>query len=145
MENRAPTPPLSTAAQHRRRILWQIWVPLAGVLLLFVALAVWGALTASRDPLQGTHWASISLIFLILPNLLFGLLGLVLLVLLIYGVSQLLGWLPVQSLRLRAAMYRLSAWLLQVANRSARPFIQARSWRAAAAALIRGLTPTAKR
>jgi ABC-type Fe3+ transport system permease subunit len=81
-----------TQAQQRRDIIWQMAVPLG---VVFVALATLGVLVCL--PLGAgvrSAWADVSLIFLIIPTLLFGLIVAVLVIGLCAGMVYLLRETP---------------------------------------------------
>lgn len=93
--NRPPTrmPPPNPISQgaHHRQMFWQVYFPL---LISVVLLLAGGTLAATSGTAQAGNWAGISVIFLILPVIASGVVGLILLALLIYGLARLLGILP---------------------------------------------------
>lgn len=85
-----------THAAHRRQAFWQITLPvLVGSLLLLLAL-VGVILTASgaSSGEQVQRWANISLIWLILPNLVFVVLATAFFTAILYLVTRLLAVVP---------------------------------------------------
>lgn len=81
-----------TAALMRRDVIWQIALPL-GVATL-VVLVIAALLIAPVGAPVRSVWADISLIFLIMPTVLFGLVLLVLIAALAYGMYFVLRELP---------------------------------------------------
>jgi hypothetical protein len=131
-----------TAALIRRDIIWQIALPL-GVALLAV-LVVMGLLIAPVGAPFRSVWADISLIFLIIPTAVFGLVGLALVVALVYGLILLLRELPYYAKRAQdfvaLATYRIN----MVAAKISDVILSIRSfWAGArkAAADVRGYLP----
>jgi hypothetical protein len=112
-----------TVENHRRQTLWQIWVPLGVAVIIFFALAVWASVATAQNSVTGTHFADISAIFLIVPAGLFGLVILLLLGAIIYGLSRLLGVFPIFSLRVRAAVYNVEAMILSILDKVVQPFL----------------------
>lgn len=83
-----------THAEHRREVFWQITLPLViGILLLLAALAA--IIFSVIQPVTDVgRWADVSLMWLILPSLFFALIILVIMIGLVYAVSQLLRIIP---------------------------------------------------
>jgi hypothetical protein len=98
----APQRNLATRRKHRKEVLWQITVPLGIGALLFLAMAVMAGTATSA---QASLWADISLIWLISPTFIFGLIALVILFALIYITIRLILVLPFYA-------YRLHQWLV---------------------------------
>ena len=113
-------------ASHRQQLFWQIGLPLGVTVLLVVALAVLAALATAQDASQGVHWASISLIVLILPLYVAGLVMFVFITLFIYGVARLYQVLPIYTIKARAFVYRAGAFALEYLNRVVQPVIALR-------------------
>jgi hypothetical protein len=81
-----------TAALIRRDVIWQIGLPLGLAVLVVVVIA--GLLIAPVGAPVRSVWADISLILLIIPTGLFGLVALALVGALVYGLILLLRELP---------------------------------------------------
>lgn len=80
---------------HRRQTFWQIQFPLILAGLIVIAVTVFLiVITAGHGNTVDTHWADISLIWLILPVLAGSLIPLALLGGLIFLMAKLLGALP---------------------------------------------------
>jgi len=80
-----------TYRAHKRNYMWQILMPIlvASALVLFVAIAI-----ATGTANSVSVWADISVIWIIIPLLIFALIILVLLVTLIYGMARLIDITP---------------------------------------------------
>lgn len=123
----------STLENHRREVLWQIWLPVIILILAFVSLAVLTAVGTARNPNNGTHWSSISIIILILPLIPAGLIMLAILIVMIYGIAKTLQILPTYSLIARTYIFQLYFFILVWADRLVQPVLWIKSASAAAA------------
>jgi uncharacterized membrane protein len=81
-----------TQEKHRRNVLWQITLPLAVTLVIVIILAV--LVSAPGDNALASRWSSISIVFMALSLLFAGIISLVLLALLAYGLARLLHIMP---------------------------------------------------
>lgn len=112
------------------------------VLILGAAgLALWGGVMGRTDV---SLWADVSLIWLILPWLLFIFIFTVLLAGLVYGVTRLLGTLPGFAFRVQRAFEQVKSLVRLYADRLVEPVLRARGAQAGADALRRSL-PRSKR
>ena len=125
-----------THQRHRREVFWQITFP---VVLVCVVLLVLAVLTTGLSTEGASKWADISLIWMIIPALLFSLLTMILLAAGVYLTLQLLHILPFY-------FYKGHNWFLlvnlrvgRVGDRLTEPFLRARAWKAGAGALGRQL------
>lgn len=119
-----------TFQKHRREFIWQILMPviLAGVLVLGAGVLM--VLTTTFSASRTSHWAAISLIWLIAPLLFVVLLFVVLNIGLIYLMSRLLKILPPY---LRTGQLYAQIMTLRVkgfCDRLARPFVRWGGWAA---------------
>lgn len=80
-----------TRRSFRRQVARQIYLPLAGALLVLVGLAVGFSLGEMGT---ASLWADISLMMLIIPAVILGIITFVLAGALVYGVSWLIGAIP---------------------------------------------------
>ncbi len=127
-EFETPAPPQrnpTTHLKHRREVLWQITIPLSVGVLVILAMAI---LAGSSTASQASHWADISLIWLITPTLLFTLITLTILIALIYGLVRLILVLPFYT-------YRLLNWLIvfglrvkQLGNKAVEPILRGQAF-----------------
>jgi hypothetical protein len=121
-----------THAAHRKEVWWQIILPLIlGCLLLLLAIAgvIWAAAGSNA---QVTRWADISLIWLILPALIFALLTLGMLVGITYLVSKLLGVLPGYARLVQDSILAAGQKMMQATDALVAPILKLKSWSAAA-------------
>lgn len=117
----------TTHEAHRKEVFWQITLPLVIGLLLMVAAIIGVIFAATQPESELRRWADVSIIWLILPALLFTLIGMVILAGLVYAVSAVLKILPRYSvialLYLETAREKVS----KISNQIVEPFIKAHS------------------
>jgi hypothetical protein len=116
-----------THAIHKREVFWQITMPLlVGILLILAAV---GAIVFSTlQPITEVgRWASVSLMWLILPALIFALLFLALVAGLIYAVSFLLGVIPHYTLMIQLYIEQARSKIGQLLDLSTEPILRLRS------------------
>jgi hypothetical protein len=116
-----------THAEHRRQVFWQITLPLVmGILLVLTAMAA--IIFSATQPVTDVgRWAGVSLMWLILPSLIFALIILVLLIGLVVLISYLLRLIPryalIAQLYIEAGKNKVS----QLLNLSIEPLLRMRS------------------
>lgn len=127
-----------TRQRHRREVFWQITFPIILICLVILILAV---LTVGLSADSASTWADISLIYMIVPALLFTLLTMIFLAAGVYLTIKLLHILPFY-------FYKGHNWFLLVnlrvgslGDRLAEPFLRVRVWKAGAGALGRQIRP----
>ena len=81
----------ATYQQHRKEVFWQITLPMLIVVILILGMT---GIAVSATAGQQSQWANISIIWLAIPSLFFGLVFFIILAGLIYLVTRLLGVLP---------------------------------------------------
>ena len=129
-------PNLVTKAAHRREVLWQITMPLLLGVVLFlglIALTIVGGVQG--DPMIG-KWADTSLIWLILPALMFTLVFILITGGLVYLLLRLINILPGYSHKLQRIFWRIQEVVEKGADTAASPVIKAAGFRAAWRALL---------
>ncbi|MCI0519273.1 MAG: hypothetical protein L0Z70_03350 [Chloroflexi bacterium] len=128
-----------THHKHRGEVFWQITAPLIlGVLLILAAGAGVVLASAAGNPQVG-RWASVSIIWLIIPALLAMLVLLALVGALAYGVSWLLRWLPGFALRVQDFFVLVNVRVSKAAAAAAAPALRIQGWIAAWQAMRRRL------
>ena len=88
-----PTRNPDTQQKHRREVFWQITVPLTVGAIAILAACVLPVVVIARGG-EVRNWADISLIWLILPTMVFALIPLALLAAITYGLTRLIGVVP---------------------------------------------------
>lgn len=132
-----PSPSAPPQSQHRQQAFWQIWAPLLLAVLVIIGLAVLAASATLGNAQMGTHWAGVSLIFMILPLMLIGLITFAILGLLIFAIFKGSQALPIYTLQIQLFLQRVSAAARRWADKSVEPLLAIQSWQAGAKALRR--------
>jgi hypothetical protein len=124
-----PTPKRNpvTQAAHRRQVFWQITVPLAAGVFLFVLLAILVSIGGAEHQ---SRWADIALIWVLCPNILVTLICLILLVAFVYGMFQLTRVLPGFALRVQGFLTRFQSGVQRTSDVLVEPVLKAHSARA---------------
>jgi len=118
-----------TQRKHRQEVLWQISLPLAaGVLLVMAAGA--GVIFASAAGGAVDRWASISLIWLIIPTMILTLIFLLVTGVITYGLIRLIGILPVYTRRVQDIFVLVEARLKKAADAAVEPALRAQGFTA---------------
>ena len=109
--------------QHRRELWRQILLPviLAGVILIAVVVLI--AIVTFRQGGDVERWAAISAIWIIIPILVVGLIILVLFAAMIYGMAQLLKWIPPYTGYAQRIVWRAQGYIQRGADMVARPVL----------------------
>jgi hypothetical protein len=111
----------SPVADHRRQMLWQVWLPLGVAIFIVLALIILTIVGAAQNSPQVSRWGNISAIIVILPVLLVGTLLLVIVLALVYGLSKLLKRMPGWMLSLQLRMVHISLITRRAADSVTRP------------------------
>ena len=115
-----------THQKHRREVFWQISFPLIIGLLAFLGFAIWSVVTVAGGG-SVSQSADTSLVFLIYPAILMGIIPLVLLGGAAYGVIALNKKLPFWGFQAQAAMKRVGAAIQTGANKITDPLVSIQS------------------
>ncbi len=131
-----------THAAHKREVFWQISLPLlAGVLLILAALGA--VIFSTIQPVTEVgRWASVSLIWLILPALFFAFLFLIILAGLVFAVTYLFRLVPRYALVVQLFFEQARSKAGQLLDLSAEPILRINAiWAAIRYATERGRKP----
>lgn len=140
-----PPEPSRNPATHeafRRQVWLQIYVPFVAGLLLLAGTAILLAGAALAGP---SAWADASLILLLLPLIIFSVIPIVLLAFLVYGVSYLIGRIPVPAHQAQQAVAQAGRVIQQSAQRAAQPLILMKAGSAAAGSALNKLLSSFRR
>lgn len=108
----------ATDDEFRRDVALQVYLPL-GLGVLAIGLAVGTALlTGGAGGLAGRGLADVSIIVLLLPVMLLGLMALIGFAALAVAIGRLIGWLPPRSRRLQRLTARIARRTEAVADRT---------------------------
>jgi len=131
-----------THANHQREVFWQITFPLIlGVLVILAFAGLTIAAGIGLSPATST-WASISLIWLILPGLIIGLVLIVFLSSVIYGIIRLVQVLPVYARQVQDFFYLVKIKTRYSADMLVQPVIKVSEWWAKVQVMLKKTKPT---
>jgi FlaA1/EpsC-like NDP-sugar epimerase len=114
-------------AKHRRETFWQITFPLLIGVLLIIAAMAGIIISASQPTSEVSRWADVSLIWIILPAMVFTLILLALLVGLVIGVTILHRRLPRYFSMALFYMQVAREKMRQISDKLAEPVIKTNS------------------
>jgi hypothetical protein len=120
---------LETQKQHRRQMFWQVFFPLGvGVILMLVVCVLPVAAIAQGGEVR--KWADISLMWVILPGMIFSLIPLALLAGSIYGLVKLFRLLPGWMFRVQGVFNQIRNLVRQYSDKAVEPVLQVQSFNA---------------
>jgi hypothetical protein len=126
------------ARNHRREVLWQITVPFILLILVFLAFVVITVASGVRGDGEAVSvWADISLIWLIIPAMVFILLFSAILGALAYLVVKLIHVIPRFTVKVDRVLKHISDKARDISDTSAKPVIAPASAWAAVKAFFR--------
>jgi hypothetical protein len=108
-----------TVRAHKRQFAWQILIPflvMAGLIIAGAVLVTTGGISRS------SVWADVSVIWLLIPALLFAFGFLVAIITIIYGMSKILQIIPHYSGKAQDIFSRVSSGTRRVADGTTMPF-----------------------
>jgi uncharacterized BrkB/YihY/UPF0761 family membrane protein len=121
-------PERESYVKHRRDVTRQIILPLVFVIILAGVAAVLAGLGATGNGEGVSLWADISLIWLIIPMMIFAIVILALTLAVVYGLNRLLKVSPRYTGIAQAYALWLSAEVVIWTDRIIRPVVVTRSW-----------------
>ena len=126
--------------KHRQEVLWQISLPLMLGILLVLAAGAGVIYAGSSGTGDIVRWASISLIWLILPALCMTLIITLLMAALAYGLGRLTGALPGYTKSLQDIFVLIDARVRKAADSAVEPVLRTHGFFAGLRTLRRKLT-----
>jgi hypothetical protein len=113
--------PISASIRdHKRQLVWQILIPILLMAALIIAAAI---LVISGGSSQTGVWADVSIIWMLAPLLVFGLLVTAVLAALIYGLVKLTQVTPRYSSRAQGVLASISTKTRKVADGITKPVL----------------------
>ena len=123
-----------THQRHRREVFWQITFPILVISVILLLLAV---MATGLSAEKASTWADISIIWMIIPALIFSLLTMILLAALVYLTIKLLHILPFYFFKGHNWFLLVNVRVGRINDSLAEPFLRLRAWKAGAGALGR--------
>jgi hypothetical protein len=117
----------SPAADHRRQMLWQVWVPLGVSILIIVALMVLTIIGAVQKSDQVERWGSLSAVWVIIPVLITLVIFLAIALAGVYGMSKLLQHMPQWMLKAQLGVVHIGLIIRRAADAATRPVMEVSS------------------
>lgn len=133
----APKPNPVTQRKHRQEVLWQITLPLALGALLVLAAGAGVVYAGATQTGPVDRWASISIIWLIIPTMFLTLIFLVVTAGLAYGIIWLIGALPKYTRQIQDVFVLIDAQVRKAADAIVEPTLRVQSFTAGLRALRR--------
>ena len=118
---------LSSQKLHQRQMLVQVWLPLGIALAAFIFIGILVILSAGQGSEVVTQAANISIIYLLLPVILMGLMYAMLVGLAIFLVAKLTGKITPATRSVQGLFSLMSNKILQISSRLVDPYIKTSS------------------
>jgi len=126
--------------EHRKQVIEQIWLPLAGAILVALAIFTISIIVTTDDSLTGIKIAGAAEIILIIPTMLCSIIPLALLIGCTILFKKILYKTPTLALRVQLAFYRLQHLIYSLSDKSVRPIITYESRWAGLKQLLKSVT-----
>lgn len=122
-----PVPNPVTRRKHRREVFWQVTVPLLVGAILVLAAGVGVIYVGATNLSPVDRWASISIIWLIIPMMFVALIFLVVIAGLAYGLVRLIGILPKYTRQVQDLFVSIEARVKNAADSAVEPALRVQS------------------
>ncbi len=139
-----PPRSLSPVQRHHRQAAWQIWLPVGLGVAIFLGLAVLAVMLTFGDQPLAKNWASLSVIWWILPSCLGGIISLAIVAGCVFAAAKGIQGLPELGKRILEAVDRLGEAVRRFSDRIAAPVIKANEKQAAWASIFKSARPEKK-
>ena len=113
-----------TYQSHRRQVIWQIYLPIAAVILLVLLAAI---LVILAPTLEVSRWADIALIFLISITMVSALIFLILNIFGIVGTRRAYQIMPYYLFMAQGFTFRLRSQVRRVSDQAVEPILWTKS------------------
>jgi hypothetical protein len=113
--------------QHRREVQRQIYLPIIIALVLVLAGVITIIIYGIRAESTLRRWADVSLIWVIIPAMFIGLIIMIVVIGVLYGITRGIGVLPKYGNIAQGYFFQAEAKVLQVSNLLVEPFLRLRS------------------
>lgn len=123
MKAHIPQPIHESYKKHRRELGWQIILPVVLASLLIVALIVLINIATFNQGGDVARWAAISTIWIIIPLMVVGMVLLVVLGALVYGIKRLLEVTPTYTGLAQDYVHKAASYIRRAADMVVRPVL----------------------
>lgn len=137
--------PIYQNSKHKTQIIWQIWFPLILGVLMIIALATLAVLSSNTNAMEGQKLASISLIVLIIPFLIFSIILIAFLAAFNFGIFKLTQIIPIYSMKVQFYAAFASDYVRLWSDRVANPVVFIQSWLASFSQAFNSLSNNIKK
>ena len=118
----------SPAAQHRRQMIWQVWVPIIASIIIVLAVAILAIVGTVQGSSLINQWGNISAIYCIIPILVTGLVLLALNGGIIYGLGKLYKKMPLWMFIVRMRAAQMAVLVRRASNSAVQPVMAVNSF-----------------
>lgn len=122
-----PVPNPVTRRKHRQEVFWQVTVPLLVGAILVLAAGVGVIYVGATNLTPVDRWASISIIWLIIPTMFVALIFLAVIASLAYGLARLIGILPKYTRQVQDLFVSIEARVKNAADSAVEPALRVQS------------------
>lgn len=134
----SPKEPLSTSRRmHQKQMFLQVWLPFGAAVLVVTAVAVFVIVLAGRSSPAVAQASNISLVLILAPVMIFGVLYAYLVALAIFLVAKLTGKISPAAKVVQGVFNAISQKTSSVADKMASPLIKTRSIAAAVKRVVK--------
>lgn len=127
MENKAENSKQEPETKHKNQVLSQILIPILATTLVCLIVCIVLVVSSAGEAQSTEQWADISIMFMLLPTLFIGLVGLILLILLGRLTGNINKTLPASLRKIRLTVIRINQNIESAVQKPAKPFISFRS------------------
>ena len=113
--------------QHKRDVIWQIWLPVVFGAIAILSLGILAAFSLQSGADASARWGHVATIWLMLPVFIVGLLIFILIIGVIVAVMKVTEILPGYTSILQMYARIITAKILSLADKSVQPVVQIRT------------------
>lgn len=117
---------MSSKEKSKNEQFLQIYLPLGIFILLVVSSSLLVVLNSSTENSNIAHWANISSVIIIFPSLFSTLLWVAIVILIIFGLTKAIKWLPIYISKVYVFIIKVAIFLMNGSNRLVSPLINFR-------------------
>lgn len=127
MEQNKALSPQTPEKNHRNQMIIQVWLPLSIILALVLGCMVWVVILATGGNASISQAADVSLILMILPLFLAGIVSLLVILFAIIVNSRIAGNIPTLGAKIHLFILRIQIFFEKFSSAVTNPVIKARS------------------